>query len=721
MEISPNNDFYQYVNSEWLNNKENQIPDDYSSWGGFTKLHDDCLNKQIEMVKSLSKKTENEEHKKIANIWEACKNRFREWSENKINYTALQKEFNEYDKCFISINNQVDYIKSMAKYLHYSHINGIPNVLDFDCGSNLKNVNNVVLELSTSGLSLPSKEYYESDNFSEKLKLFENHINNVRDILKNELNLGDNFSKNVILFESNIAKYFMTPDQSREYDKYYTNTTLENLYKNINDLKSLERKQENYNKKEKNYRVNDSMMENIAIFFEDLYKHFDFKNILSKNFDKNLINNNLNEKYHITVFDGDGIRRCLDLLLDMKNYEIFKSYIQYQIIKQNQGYCSEELNDEFFDFYSRKLGGQKEQKSNDKRSISIVNKFGGEMVGKLFVENYFSDESKLEMQKLVDNILEIMHISLKDNDWLTNQTKQKSLLKLKSFTSKIGYPNKWEDYSDLNIEEGDSLYDISKKSRKWKLRIDFFDKINSVLNLDKWLIGAHEVNAYFMPTQNEIVFPAAILQPPFFHKSNDTIDFDYEDELKMVKDLDIITPANYGAIGAVIAHEITHGYDDKGRKFDESGNINDWWSDEDTDLFLKKTNIMKKSVSKYLYKDLENNKEFKMNVELTMGENLADIGGLSLSKQALLKKLKDENASNINIKASLRIFFKSWANIWKQNIKKDRRIMLLNVDPHAPTDFRGNLVQHMDEFYEVFEIKQGDKMFLDKKFRMKMW
>ena len=343
------------------------------------------------------------------------------------------------------------------------------------------------------------------------------------------------------------------------------------------------------------------------------------------------------------------------------------------------------------------------------------------MAGKLFVDNFFSNESKINMKKLVDNILEIMKLSIRDNDWLTDTTKEKGLLKLKSFRSKIGYPNKWEDYSDLNIEDGDTLYDISKKSRKWKLRVDFFDKINSVLNLDKWLIGAHEVNAYFMPTQNEIVFPAAILQPPFFHKSKDTVDFDYEDELKMVEDLDIIMPANYGGIGAVIAHEITHGYDDKGRNFDEKGNINDWWCEKDTELFLKKTNIMKKSVSEYKYCDLEGNKEYKMNAELTMGENLADIGGLSLSKKALLKKLKDENASEIVIKASLRIFFKSWTNIWKQNIKNDKRIMLLNVDPHAPTDFRGNLVQHMDEFYEVFDVKKGDKMFLDKKYRMKMW
>ena len=224
-----------------------------------------------------------------------------------------------------------------------------------------------------------------------------------------------------------------------------------------------------------------------------------------------------------------------------------------------------------------------------------------------------------------------------------------------------------------------------------------------------------------MPTQNEIVFPAAILQPPFFYGSNDNIDFDISDELNKLPNIDFITPSNYGGIGAVIAHEITHGYDDKGRKFDGDGNLNDWWCEEDGELFQKKTEIMVNSVEKYVYKDEESGKEHKMNAQLTMGENLADIGGLSLSMKALQKHLLENNADDVRIRATLRVFFKSWANVWKQNIKKDRRVMLLNVDPHAPTDFRGNLVQHMDEFYYAFDITENDPMYLEPKDRMKMW
>ena len=183
------------------------------------------------------------------------------------------------------------------------------------------------------------------------------------------------------------------------------------------------------------------------------------------------------------------------------------------------------------------------------------------------------------------------------------------------------------------------------------------------------------------------------------------------------------TAANFGGIVAVIAHEITHGYDDKGRKFDGDGNLNDWWTEEDGALFKLKTDIMAKSAERYKFVDVESEekKEYEMNPQLTMGENLADLGGLSLSLQALLKRLKEQGASDKVRKASLRILFKSWANVWKQNIKKDRRIQLLTLDPHAPTDFRGNLVQHMSEFYESFDIKDGDAMWIPESERVRMW
>ena len=729
--LSPGNNFYQYINHKWLNDPSNQIPSDYSSWGGFTKLYDDGLINQINIVKNLENNCHTEEEEKIFAIWQASKKRFDSWKDGTSNCDPILNEINilndHFNDFFNSKHNKIgdedEYINCLSKYLHYTQINGISNVIDFDTGSDLKNVNNVVLDFSICGLSLPSQEYYKSTNFSEKLALFEKHLENVKLLLEtNNIKLESNFVKNVLEFETKIANFTMTPDQSREYDKYYTNTNLEDFYKNINQLNSLERKKENYSDDQKEYTLDDNMKNKVKEFFEKIYHHFDFKNILVKNFEKNFSNSeNPPNKYHITAYDGDAIRRCMKLILDTNNYLEYKSYMQYQIVKSFHGFCTKELDEEFFDFYSRKLGGQNEQKSNIKRSINVVNAYAGEMLGKIFVKHYFPEESKNKMEKLVQNILDIMDISLKNNDWLTQNTKNIAIDKLSTFKHKIGHPKIWKDYSDFDIKIGDSIYEISKKAKKWSLRVNFLDKMNSILDRDEWRMTPQTVNAYFMPTQNEIVFPAAILQPPFFHQSENTIDFNIDDEKNIVADLDVITPANYGGIGAVIAHEITHGYDDKGRKFDGDGNLNDWWCEEDQKLFKQKTDKMVRSVSKYLYIDEENNKEYKMNPELTMGENLADIGGLSLSMKALLKKLSEDNANEVVINASLRVFFKSWANIWKLNINKDKRIMLLNIDPHAPTDFRGNLVQHMDEFYTAFAIKKDDNMFLEKEDRMNMW
>jgi putative endopeptidase len=719
-------DFYQHVNSEWLNDPINKIPEDYSSWGGFIKLHDDGLTKQINIVKNMENINRNEEEEKIFAIWKASENRFKSWEENNSDCNPILNELNIFNNHFKNVENMSTetYINSLANYLHYCAINGISNVIEFDSGSDLKNVNNIVLDISTCGMSLPSQEYYKSSDFEEKLNMFRKHLENTNNILKNHnIFLDEDFVNNVINFETMIANYTMKPNQAREYNKYYTNSTLEDIYMKINSLNSLPRKQEeNYEENDRDFKLSEDEINKSKILFETLYERFDFRTILENNHDKNFMSaDNSPNKYHITTYDGDAIRRCLNLILNADNFQIYHSYIQYKIISNFYSFCTKELDDEFFDFYSRKLGGQEKQKSNDKRSINIVNAFAGEMLGKLFVEKYFSKESKENMKEFVKNVLSIMKNSLNNNDWLTESTKENAVKKLDSFGSKIGYPDVWKDYSDLNITNNDSLYEISKKAKKWNLRVNFFEKINSILDRKEWGMDPQTVNAYFSPTQNEIVFPAAILQPPFFHKTSDTIDFDITEELNMLPNFDVITPANHGGIGAVIAHEITHGYDDKGRNFDSDGNLNDWWNEQDVELFKNKTNIMKDAVSKYKYLDEENEKEYTMNAELTMGENLADIGGLSLSMKSLLKKLNDENASDLLKKVSLRVFFKSWANIWKQNVKKDKRIMLLNIDPHAPTNFRGNLVQHIDEFYDSFDISKDDNMFLNSNERMKMW
>ena len=377
-----------------------------------------------------------------------------------------------------------------------------------------------------------------------------------------------------------------------------------------------------------------------------------------------------------------------------------------------------------------KLTGQTDQKPNDKRSIAIVNAYAGDMMGKVYVAKFFPESCKKNVRSSIEEILYIMRESIKRNDWLSEPTKEKALIKLDKFFVKIGYPDCWKDYSEFDIIEGDSLYEISKKAKQWAIKVEFFNKINSVINKTEWLMTPQTVNAYFMPTQNEIVFPAAILQPPFYCKSPEDIDFDYSDEIKMIEKIrpecrvigyDFTTAVNLGGIGAVIAHEITHGYDDNGRKFDGDGNLNDWWTETDTTLFNSKTTIMSEQAKKHKFIDPEDKKEYTMNPELTMGENLADLGGVSLALQTLTFKLKASGFSDEEIKINHRVLFKSFANIWKENAKKDFLINQLTTDPHAPVHFRGNLVKNMDEFYTAFDIKETDKMYIIPAKRVRMW
>ena len=714
--------FYQHVNHDWLNDPKNQIPDEYPRWGGFIKLHDDGLKNQIQLTKDLeNKENKTEEEEKVYAIWKAVTTLFDNFSNNVGNYNPIVKELNALD-AFMGDDNDRDLITRVASYLFYTQVNGISNVMDFDKGSDLENTNNVVLDFQCgTGLSLPSREYYTEDNFAEKREQFREHLQNVVKLLNNN-ELDNEFVNNVIEFESDISNFCMKAEQQRRYDEYYTNTTLEQLYQDVNNLRSLDDKYEDGS----TCQLNDDQIEIVGKFMENLYESFQFRERLSANLQKNYLDANVENppnEYHVTAYDGDCIRRVLLYILDPNNLAKYKSYLQYKIISSCQQYCTRELYEEFFDFYNRKLGGQKEMKSVEKRSINIVNAFAGEMLGKIYVDRFFPSGSKEDVLHSINEVLGVMRESMKTNDWLTDETKQNALKKLDKFRVKIGYPDVWKDYSKFNVIVGDSLYVISKKAKQWSLQIEFYDKLNSVLDRNEWHMTPQTVNAYFSPTQNEIVFPAAILQPPFYCRSADDIDFNIEDEKNYNSGL-LAKATNFGGIGAVIAHEITHGYDDQGRKFDCDGNLNDWWTKEDETLFKSKTELMAAQAAKYQFIDtLDNNKEYGMNAQLTMGENLADLGGMSLSLKALQNHLADNNVNNNSdtYNAYLRVFFKSFANIWKQNSKKDFLIKQLTTDPHAPSDFRGNSVKNIDAFYDVFNVKEGDGMYVNKEERVVMY
>eukprot|EP00929_Paragymnodinium_shiwhaense_P036447 TRINITY_DN19531_c0_g1_i1.p1 TRINITY_DN19531_c0_g1~~TRINITY_DN19531_c0_g1_i1.p1 ORF type:complete len:732 (-),score=207.50 TRINITY_DN19531_c0_g1_i1:158-2353(-) len=724
-------DFYKCVNDSWLSDPEVVIPPEYPRWGSFIKLVDEALKTQISMLQELVSKAESHDEKLLGVAWGASMKRFADWKEGKGEYTDILKELQVLGEHIPSTDDEVaDYTVNLAKYLSRCNELDIGCPLVFDKEANLQDSENVVLDLGGSGLSLPSRDYYLDSKFEEQRGWFRAHLAKVIELVGSD-NVEADFVDRVMRIETKLAQITMKSDQKRQYDQYFTVSSLDGLLTDVNSLNHLKDKDANYadnvvdsGDKDKevlslaDYPVSAEDTALMKTFWEQLFASMSLREVMKENYKKNYPDGDAEKaQYRMMVFDGDYFRRVLRLLLRSHNRKDVKAYLQYKVIKSAKSFATKALDEEFFDFYNRKLSGQKEQKSDEKRTVALLNAWMGELIGKIYVSKYFKEEDKNAVRDMVKDVLAIMESSLKTNDWLTETTKQKAMEKLSKFVVKLGYPDKWKDFSKLNITAEDSLFIINQKVSAFDRQKEFKEKINSVKDKSKWEMNPQDVNAYFHPLNNEIVFPAAIMQVPFYQASIDSLDFDPG----CPKDTpSLLTAVNFGGIGAVIAHEITHGYDDQGRKFDSAGNIQDWWQPADAELFKGKCDLMKEQAGTWKFvntpEDGGESKTHEMNAELTMGENLADLGGLSLAYQGLQRRLGDKLTKEHTV-----AFFRSWANVWKSKETNAFIIQALATDPHAPCDFRANLAKNIDAFHEVFETKPGQGMYLAPEKRVQMW
>jgi putative endopeptidase len=719
-QYTPQQNFYQSQNSDWLNDPKNAIPDEYSSWGSFMRLRDNSLKQQIAILSELADKYNkdtsqlNEDEKKLASIYQKTMQKYKDWDNKLGDYNELIKELN-----YLKQNVHSDNFLTLAKYGEYCMKNGINYLFEIDKGSDMQHVDNVLLDISPCHLSLPTREYYLDEKFQKQRDYYLAHLDNVNKIMKkNGVDLTDKFVSNVFEFEEKLAYIMMTRSQARLYDQYYTKTNLTGVYNSIETHNFVKQKLDNYKEEDKQVSLSEEEKDEIKSFMENIYENLELRKYMIQNYKKNLAQDQSGEHENaleLTLYDGDYFVRMFKLLSDKNNRYQCYSWLEYNIIKSMSEYCTKELNDEFFDFYNRKLNDQQEQKTHEKRAVILVNAWVGELLGKIYVGKYFSKESKNNIISMIDNVLAMMRNSLTNNTWLTESTKKNALLKLEYFVNKIGYPDIWKDYTLLDFNENNTLFEIRNMVKRFIYQTEFLNKINTKLDKKKWLMSPQTVNAYYHPQLNEVVFPAAILQPPFYQSTFDSIDMNIENEEYYKKlGFDPLVPINHGSIIAVIAHEITHGYDDQGRKFDHQGNMVDWWTEEDIKLFTERTKLMGKQAEMYQYIDSEN-KTHTMKADLTMGENLADLGGLTLSLKALLT---DEAYNNPE---AIKLFFMSWANVWKENRKEQLSIQQLAADPHAPVDFRCNLVKNIDMFYQIFDVNENDEMWLKPEDRVKMW
>ncbi|EOM76304.1 peptidase M13 [Rhodococcus rhodnii] len=381
-----------------------------------------------------------------------------------------------------------------------------------------------------------------------------------------------------------------------------------------------------------------------------------------------------------------------------RDLDDWKAWASWHILHTRAPYLTAAIVDENFAFYGRTLSGTEENRDRWKRAVSLVELLLGEAVGKLYVEKHFSPVAKERMQTLVANLIEAYRRSITDLEWMTPQTRQRALEKLGKFTPKIGYPDEWRDYSAVEIA-ADDLVGNYRSGYAAEFDRDL-GKLGGPVDRGEWFMTPQTVNAYYNPGMNEIVFPAAILQPPFF-------------------DPDADDAANYGGIGAVIGHEIGHGFDDQGAKYDGDGNLENWWTDSDRDEFGKRTTALIAQYDDFEPKALPGH---HVNGEFTIGENIGDLGGLSIAVSAYEIATEGTEPPEIDGLSGLQRVFFGWAQVWRTKARDEEAIRRLAIDPHSPPEFRCNgVVRNLDSFHEAFEVREGDALYLDPAQRVRIW
>ncbi|MCU0989974.1 MAG: M13 family peptidase, partial [Xanthomonadales bacterium] len=376
--------------------------------------------------------------------------------------------------------------------------------------------------------------------------------------------------------------------------------------------------------------------------------------------------------------------------------ETWKDYLTFQTIDAFAPVLGDGFFQAWFEFYQAGLQGIEEPEPKWKRAVNAINGNMGELLGQLYVDKHYQEEARARMDTMIANLTEAYRQSITELDWMSEETKQQALDKLSKFNPKVGYPEKWRDYSTMEIVEGDLVANVKSTATFEYLRN--LDKLDKPVDKAEWFMNPQTVNAYYNPAWNEIVFPAAILQPPFFNVGADDA-------------------ANYGGIGAVIGHEIGHGFDDQGRKFDGDGNLRDWWTEEDNARFEERKNKLKAQYDGYEVID-----GLTINGEFTSGENIGDLGGLGIAYKAYKLSLKGQEAPVIDGYTGDQRFFLGWAQVWRSKARPEETKRLLTIDPHSPAKFRANgAAVNVDEFYAAFDIKEGDGMYLPPEERVKIW
>lgn len=636
---SPQDDFYRYVNGAWLARTE--IPDDKSNYGTFTMLDDNAKQDMRTIIENAANKDSlpaGSDEQKIGDLFKSF------MDQKTLNALGTQPLQSELEK----ISNLSSY-KAVAQYFARGSMMGGETPFGFYINNDAKNPGEYIVYFVHTGLGLPDRDFYFKEDVKSHTirEAYKKHIQTMFTLANFES--PEKSAKRIFEIETAIADAHWPRVKRRNRDLTYNKFNRQELI--------------------------------------DSAKHFDWSVYLAES--------GLAQESHFIVRTPDFYTK-FDLLFTEISIDDWKTYLSWHLLSNYASLLNQELDDEHFDFYGRVLQGTITQQERWKRGVDTVNQLLGEMVGKVYVEQHFHPDAKARMVKLVENLREAYRQSIKDLEWMGDDTKQKALEKLEKFNPKIGYPDKWRDYSALSIESADLVGNF--------MRASVYDhnyevaKLGKPVDRDEWFMTPQTVNAYYNPVMNEIVFPAAILQPPFFNMQAD----------------DAI---NYGAIGAVIGHEMGHGFDDQGAKSDGDGVLQNWWTETDLMEFKERTSVLATQFSQFEVLPGE-----FLNGEFTLGENIGDLGGLTIAHKAYMISLNGKQAPEMDGYTGEQRFFIGWAQVWARKYREENLHQRLTTDPHSPSEYRTNgVVRNMPEFIEAFDVQPDDALYLPPEARVKIW
>lgn len=642
--VRPQDDMFLYVNGSWL--KNTPIPADKSNYGSFTKLADESQKQIRAMIEKLAS-TSNPQGSDGQKVGDFYKSFMDQDHINELGMKPIQAELEKIE----GLNSKGDLIK----YFGEIQQTGGSSPIGFFVMQDAKDSTRYMTQLVQSGTTLPDRDYYLKDDekSTNARAALANYIQQLYSLAG--LPDGEKWSKTIVDLESQLAEIQWERTQLRDAEKRYNKKTMAEL--------------------------------------AELTPGFDWQAFLSQTGAKQMPDINVMTPSFFEGFDK------------IFNETPLKTWVQYQKFKTLDAYApylSQPFVDAHFTLYKKEIAGIPELQPRWKRGVNLVagqgTGFGalGDAVGKLYVAEHFKPDAKAKMDALVQNLLKAFDQSIDDLTWMTDVTKQRAKEKLAKINTKIGYTDKWRDYSDLVVDPTDLMANIRSSAKTEYFRM--VNKLGKPVDRQEWGMTPQTVNAYYNPSLNEIVFPAAILQSPFFNS-------------------DAEMALNYGGIGAVIGHEISHAFDDQGSRFDGDGNMINWWTDEDRSAFKDLTTQLIAQYGDYQPLDGKS-----VNGQLTLGENIADLSGLTIAHKALRMGLGDTEPEKVAGWTSDQLFFVGWSRVWARKYRDAEMVKRLLTDSHSPSQYRANgPVTNIDAFYEAFELKDGDKLFKPKEERIKIW